>query len=450
MFRLTALAGTVLIASTLYSVAVESSESANHWPQWRGPAMTGVAPNSNPPAEWSEEKNIKWKVDLPGYGHSSPIVWEDKIFVLTAINTEGADRVEEPEVEEESGEGGRRGRRRGVDPKGVYDFAVLALNRKDGSVVWQKSASKQLPHEGTHRDGSWASCSPVTDGTHLFAFFGSRGLYCYDLEGNLVWEKDLGDLSIKMSFGEGSSPALHGDTLIVNWDHEGDSFIVALDKSTGEEKWRVARDERTSWSTPLVVEREGKRQVIVNASNRIRSYNLADGSLLWECGGMTGNVIPAPVVKDGVAYLMSGFRGAALKAIDLSKASGDVTEGEAILWERDKNTPYVPSPLLYDNNLYFLKTNDGILSCVDTDTGEPRFEAERLGDVRGVYSSPVGAAGRVYIVGREGTTMVLKNGSEYEVVAANSLNDQFSASPAVVGDELILRGHENLYCIAED
>jgi outer membrane protein assembly factor BamB len=448
MRRLTALAGTLFIASIANSGALDSEEFQNNWPQWRGPEMNGVAANSNPPTEWSEEKNVKWKVDLPGYGHASPIVWEDKIFVLSAIDTEGADRTAEPE-EEEAEEPGDRRRRRNVNPDGIYEFAVLALNRNDGAVAWKKTACQLLPHEGTHRDGSWASSSPVTDGEHVFAFFGSRGVYCYDLEGNEVWQKDLGDMTIKMGFGEGSSPALYGDTLIVNWDHEEDSFIVALDKNTGDEKWRVPRDERTSWSTPLIVDLNGKPQVIVSATSRIRSYALSDGALLWECGGMTGNVIPAPVTKDGIAYIMSGFRGAALKAIDLAKASGDVTDGEAIVWERDKDTPYVPSPLLYDNHLYFLKTNDGILSCLDADTGEPRFAAERLSDVRGVYSSPVGAGGVVYIVGREGTALVLKKG-EFEVVATNNLEDQFSASPAIVGDEIILRGHESLYCIAED
>ncbi|NJL28670.1 MAG: PQQ-like beta-propeller repeat protein, partial [Thermoanaerobaculia bacterium] len=338
-----------------------------------------------------------------------------------------------------------------VEVSSAQRFVVMALSRTDGEVLWERTATETKPNEGTHLDGSWASASPITDGERLFAFFGSYGIYAYDLDGKLLWSKDLGDMQTRNAFGEGSSPAVWGDTLVINWDHEGDSFIVALDKHTGEERWRVARPgERTSWSTPLVVAEGGKPQVIVAATERSRGYDLATGEVLWQAGGMTVNVIPSPVYADGMVYLMSGFRGSALQAIRLSEAKGELSGPPAIVWSHDRDTPYVPSPLLYDGKLYFLKVNTGILSVLDAKTGQVLYNEQRLDGIQGVYASPVGAAGRVYLVGRNGVTLVLKNGDRFEQLASNTLDDRFDASPAVVGGEIFLRGHKHLYCLAQD
>ena len=304
-----------------------------------------------------------------------------------------------------------------------------------------------MPHEGHHPDGSFASYSPVTDGKHVFAYFGSRGLYCYDMDGNPKWNQDFGDQRIVMSFGEGSSPTLAGDTIVVTWDNEGESFIIALDANTGNTRWKKSRDERTSWSTPLVVEHAGKQQVITTATSKIRSYDLANGDLIWECGGMTRNTIPTPVAGNGMVYAISGFQGSSLIAIKLGK-TGDITGTDAIAWEHHKTTPYVPSPLLYDNRLWFLANNNAILSCFDVKTGQPLIDAERLEGPSGFYASPVGAAGRIYLAGRNGTTLVIRNSDKLEILATNKLDEKFDASPAVVGRELFLRGHQYLYCIA--
>jgi outer membrane protein assembly factor BamB len=433
---------TVAILLALLSFAVNApSGFEKYWPQWRGPSASGVAEHANPPLEWSEEKNIRWKIEIPGRGYSSPIVWGEHLFVTTAIPT-GKGAPSSPSGSEGSS-------RPGIAATEVLRFALLAISRRDGTVTWQRNAIEALPHEGTHPDGSWASNSPVTDGEHIIASFGSRGLYCYDLQGKLIWQKDLGDMTTRLGFGEGSSPALHGNVLVVNWDHEGQSFIVALDKRTGNELWRVDRDESTSWSTPLVVTHNSKPQVIVSATNRVRSYDLADGKIIWECGGMTRNAIPSPVTADGVVYVTSGFRGSALLAIRLDGAKGDISNSPAVVWKYEQDTPYVPSPLLYDGKLYFLKVNTGILSCFNAKTGEPFYARQRLESVPNVYSSPVGAAGRVYLVGREGTTLVIKNGTSFEVLATNKLDDGIDASPALVDHELYLRGRKFLYCIAE-
>jgi outer membrane protein assembly factor BamB len=378
--------------------------------------------------EWNENKNIRWKVKIPGKGSSSPIVWGERIFVLAAIPT---DKLVEPQETEKPPQRPPRGRRRrpGIEPTTVQKFSILAIERRTGKILWQRTAKEELPHEGTHLTGTWASNSPVTDGKHVYAYFGSRGLYCYDMEGNLVWSRDFGNMTIRLGFGEGSSPTLHDDKIIVNWDHEGQSFIVALNKETGEEIWRVNRDEITSWTTPIVVEYNGKLQVVTSATNRVRSYDLERGDLIWESSGMTLNTIPSPVAADGMVFATSGFRGNALLAIRLNDAQGDITESKAIVWTLDRDTPYVPSPLLYDETLYFLKRNSGILSCFNAKTGEEYYRQQRVEGLASVYASPVGAAGRVYIAGREGTTVVIQHGTEFKVLARNTLDEGFDASP---------------------
>ena len=413
---------------------------------WRGPLASGVAPYGDPPIEWNENKNIRWKIEIPGRGHATPIVWGDTVFVTTAIKTD-------KQVEFEQTEQPPRRRRRGppnIKTSNIHKFIIFAISRSHGSILWQKTVREELPHEGTHPTGSWASNSPVTDGEHVYAYFGSHGLYCFDMEGNLQWEKDFGDMTIRRSFGEGSSPTLYGEVIVINWDHEGDSFIIALDKRTGEKLWKVDRDEITSWSTPIAVEHDGKPQVIVSATHRTRSYDLATGDVIWECGGMTHNTIPSPVTANGMVYVTSGFRGNALQAIQLAAAKGDISSSESVVWEHDRDAPYVPSPLLYDDMLYFLKHNKGILSCFSARTGEAYYGPQRLQGLTEVYASPVGASNRVYLADRDGAILVIKHGPKFEVLTKNMLDDGFDASPAIVDNEIYLRGRKYLYCIASD
>lgn len=417
-------------------------EAEKFWPQWRGPLASGIATHGNPPIDWSEQKNIRWKVNIPGRGSSSPIVWGNMIFVTSAVP------VDESGSNQPQANARQNRRSRSVESDQPLKFTLFAINRQDGSMLWQQVARVQKPHDSTHPTGTWASNSPITDGERVYAYYGSYGLYCYDLKGKLLWDIDLGDMRTRGSFGEGSSPSLVDDKIIVNWDHEEQSFIVALDKKTGKELWREQRDEVTSWSTPLIVRYAGKTQVIVNATGKTRSYNPDNGEVIWECDGMTLNTIPSPVFENGVVYITSGFRGNKLQAIDLSKARGDISGTDAVLWEHDRDTPYVPSPLLYGNNLYFLKNNNGILSNFDVRTGKPNYTQQRLDGIQGVYASPVAAQDRVYLTGRNGVVNVIRNSSTFELLATNQLDDNFDASPAIVGNEMFLRG-QNLYCIAE-
>lgn len=427
--------------------------SPENWAQWRGPSMTGVAPQATPPVSWSERENVKWKVKLPGQGTSTPIIWRDAIFVTAAIS-KTSDASAPAATEPAPGQGADPGRvggggpPRSETPSGPYQFVLLCLDRKTGAVQWQKVAAEVVPHEGHHRDHGFASHSPVTDGRHVFAYFGSRGLYAFDLQGNLQWKKDLGQMRTRNAFGEGSSPGLFGDTLVVNWDHEGDDFVVAFDKNTGKELWRQQRDEPTTWSTPLFVQVAGKTQVLCSGSNKIRSYDLSSGKVVWEGSGMTVNVIPTPLAEDGMAYFTSGFRGAALLAIRLG-AQGNVMGTDAVVWQHAKNTPYVPSPLLHRGRLYFFSGNNGLMSCLEAKTGKVLIDAERLEALQGVYASPVAAGDRVYLVGRNGATVVIKAADQLHIEATNRLDDAFDASPALAGKDLLLRGRANLYCLSE-
>jgi outer membrane protein assembly factor BamB len=441
-----------LLLLTLLAVLPSVSQAADfeqeklhNWPQWRGPLANGYAPEADPPLKWAPDSNIKWKVSVPGQGESTPIVWGDRIFITTAIKT---DRQEEqPPAEAKDAPGGNPFNIQ--RPTHYYKFVVQCYDRKDGKLLSEQLATEAVPHEGHHKDHGYASPSPVTDGKYVYASFGSRGVYCYDFDGTLQWKRDLGDLTIYRFFGEATSPVLEGDTLLVNWDHEGESFLYALDARTGETKWQSPREPGTSWATPLVVEYHGRKQVVVNSNKKAAGYDFKTGKVIWECGGQTLAIIPCPVAYDGIVYLMSGYPQSALVAVPLD-SKGDITGTDQIAWSKTNDTPYCPSPLLVDGTLYFNKSNTAIWTSLDAKTGTPIIERKRLPDVRNIYASPVAAKDRIYITDRDGTTLVLAAGkSEIEVLATNKLDDQIDASPALVGDQIILRSKTHLYCIGK-
>ena len=410
------------------------------WAQWRGPMANGFAPHADPPVEWSEEKNVRWKIALPGKGHSSPIVFGDRVYVTAAVQVGEA----LPPVYDTA-----PGAHDGVTVTHRHEFVVFAVNRRDGSVAWRKVVREEFPHEGGHNTGSLASNSVITDGRLLYAFFGSRGLYCLDLNGDIKWQKDLGKMQTLHAHGEGSSPVVHGDTLIVCWDHEGASFLFAFDKTTGRQLWKVPRDEKTSWSTPLVVESEGRTQVIVSATKRIRGYDLETGAQLWECAGLTDNVVSSPVFTNGLLVSGNSYYQQAMLAIRIAGAKGDITGTDHVVWEMPRLSPYVSSPLLYGDTLYYLRHNQNILLRIDPATGRNRAEPLRLPGLRDfIFSSPVGASGRIYVTARDGATTVLRHDRENATLAVNHLDDSFSASAALVDEELYLRGERYLYCVA--
>jgi outer membrane protein assembly factor BamB len=436
--------GKLLLACVLFGAVAGRGGAAQQddWPQWRGPLGTGVAPVAQPPVTWSDNKNIRWKTALPGKGHSTPIVWGERLFLTTAVPYGEPVKPRLPN---------RPGAHDNLSLTYHHRFVVLAVSRRSGKILWQQTVHDELPHEAGHVTGSLASASPVTDGERIFAFFGSRGLYCLDADGKLLWKKSLGEMHTKHGHGEGSSPALHGETLIVNWDHEEQSFLVALDKRTGNQRWRVARGEDTSWATPIVVEHAGKAQVIVPGTNRLRGYDLANGAVLWECGGLSSNIVASPVAANGVVYAGSSYDTRAVLAVRLEGARGDITGTKQVIWNRHRGAPYVPSPLLYGDSLYTLQHYQGLISRLDVKTGADQGGPFRLQAIDNVYASPVGAAGRIYVTSRDGVTQVMSHGEQIpKTLAVNRLDDQISASAAIAGRELFLRGERYLYCIAED
>ncbi|HET9479286.1 MAG TPA: PQQ-binding-like beta-propeller repeat protein [Pyrinomonadaceae bacterium] len=432
----------VLPVFLLILVGAVQAQTDAHWPQWRGPFFNGMA-RGDAPAVWSDTKNIKWKAEIPGRGFSTPVMWGDRIFLTTAIPTGKA------ETPQPAPAAGRRAGG-GAGPLVEHRFEVLCLDRKTGKILWQRTAKTATPHEGYHRAyGSFASNSPITDGKYVYAFFGSRGLYAYDFNGKLIWEKDFGvQMKMRLAFGEGAAPLLLRDQLFVVFDHEGGSFIVAVDKRDGKELWRSARDESSSWSTPLAIEHNGRTEIVVSATNKVRSYDARSGKILWESAGLGSNVIPVPVTHNGMVFVMSGHRDPKLMAIKLGK-EGDLTGSDAIAWSHTRGLAYTTSPVLYDNKLYVV-TDSGMVSAFNATTGEPYYAQTRLPKASNLKASPVGANGKLYLATEDGDVVVLKMGEKFEVLSVNTLEDQvFIATPVIADGELYLRGQNTLFCISE-
>ncbi len=417
--------------------------SLARWNQWRGPLGTGVAYDATPPVEWSPTKNIRWKTELPGKGHSSPVLWDDRVFVTAAIPVG-------PKLPPRMS--GRPGEHDNWPIDSKYQFAVIAVDRRDGAIVWKKVVREEVPLEAGHMTGSLASASPATDGEFVFAHFGGEGVYCLNMQGEVVWERDFGPMHTKHGHGHGASPALYGDSLIVNRDHEDGSFLVVLDKRTGKDRWRLERDEDTSWCSPIVIEREDgegvlRPQIVVCGTNRVRGVDLESGAILWECGGLSSNVVATPVYANGMLYVGSSYEKRVLLAINLEDAHGDLTDTRHVAWTRTRNTPYVPSMLLYDDFLYFLSHYQNIMTRVHGPGGEDQPGPFRLGPLGNIYSSPVAANGHIYVTDLSGTTLVLSHEPTPKTVATNRLDEPICASAAIEGDEIFLRGEKHLYCI---
>jgi outer membrane protein assembly factor BamB len=393
---------------------------ADNWAHWRGPIGNGVATNANPPIRFSDTEGVRWKAAIPGRSSGSPIIWEQQVFAVSAVpNAANAKQL---------------------------DFDLFCLERQTGKLLWRKTAVSAVPHEGTHQTNSYASASPCTDGTYVYAHFGSRGLHCFTMSGDKVWEKDFGDMSIRNGFGEGSSPTLAGDLILVPWDHEGPSILYALDKRTGQSVWEAKRDEPTCWSTPLVVDVEGAKQVVMNGQTAARAYDLATGKELWRCGGQTERPCASAVAGNGIVYVGSGFRGAFLGAFS-PKGRGDLANTKNVLWTLKQDTPDVASPLLSGNRLYFYKGKTGQLTCLDARTGKPHYSAARVPGMNNTYASPIAAAGRVYLSDRSGKIVVIEDADALKVLAANDLGETVDATPAPVDKQLFIRGERNLFCI---
>lgn len=406
-----------------------SVAAAGNWSHWRGPTGNGETPDASPPIHWSATENLRWKVKLPGRENSSPVIWDQQVFLSTAEVVEPATNDQLPKLA----------------------FKVLCFDRKTGRVIWEKTATEDRPHQSTHPSTGYASASPCTDGERVYAHFGSRGLYCYTMGGELLWHRDFGQMQPLNSFGEGSSPTLSGEWIIVPWDHQGPSALFGINNRTGDIVWKVDRDEPTCWSTPLIVDHAGQKQIIMNGQNFARSYELETGKELWRCSGQTVRPIASPVAANGTVYIGSGFQGAFLGAFRLD-GHGDIQGTSHVSWILKEDCPDMASPLLVSGRLYYHKKKTALLSCADAATGKVHYSAVRIPGLNDAqaYASPVAAGGHVYLTGSNGTTVVIKDAPQLQILATNKLDEFIGATPAPVDRELFIRGENHLYCIAED
>jgi len=435
---LTVLLTVPLFASHIGTAAQRPGQPS--WPHWRGPSHSGVA-TADVPLTWSDTANVQWKTPIPGRGYSTPVVWGDRIFLTTAIPTGPA--APPP------AEGGGRGPGGGSGAGQEHRFEVLAVDRKTGKILWQRTAITAVPHEGYHRIyGSFASNAPATDGQRVYAFFGSRGLYVYDLEGKLLWQKDFGlKMAMRLAFGEGSGTVVHNGRVYLQFDHSQEGFVVALDAATGKEIWRAPRMENSSWSTPLVVEHAGAKQLVVTADTKVKAYDIETGKVVWEVAGLGLNPIPQPVQHGDVVLLMSGYRSPKLMAVRLGR-TGDLTGTDAVVWETTRGTSYTASPALHEGRLYVIADN-GQMTVFNAATGEPHYLQTRLPKPYNFKASPLVVVDRVYLATEEGDVVVVKTGAQFEVLATNTLTDQsFIASPIAVGNDLYLRSRTDLFRIS--
>ncbi|MGC6551392.1 MAG: PQQ-binding-like beta-propeller repeat protein [Rubripirellula sp.] len=398
---------------------------AGEWGHWRGNG-NGVSEDAAPPVAWDETTHLKWKIEIPGAGSGSPVVWGDQVFVVSGVPVAG----------------GRRG---------TLDFTLFCFERNTGALRWKSVAVTAAPHEPTHSTNNFAPASPCTDGQHVYAHFGSRGLYCFTMAGEKVWSRvDFGKMRARNQFGEGSSPTLSGDRILVPWDHEGPSALYSLDKLTGKTVWKAERDEPTCWATPRVIEVQGKKQVVMNGQTCARSYDFETGKELWRCGGQTERPVASAVASEDLIFVGSGFRGSFLAAFR-PDGTGDIEGTEHVVWSVDRDTPDIASPLLSGDRLYFFKAKLGILSCFDARTGDPYYTSVRVPGLNGmIYSSPIAANGNVYLTDRNGTTVVIRDTEKFEVVSVNRVGETVDATLAPVDRELFVRGEKHLFCFSSD
>lgn len=434
-----ALTITVLVSGFLLNTSRAKTEPS--WPQWRGPSGQGTSEETKLPTQWTAKTNIKWKTSIPGRGHSSPIVWGNKIFLTTAIEgelTPGANPPKHIDGDKEYIHPDSVG----VDKK--HKFQVMAIDRQSGRVLWTQTAYEGIPYDYRHRKSSYASATPATDGRHVYAYFGSEGLYAYDMNGKLVWKADLGKLS-SVGMGHSTSPILYKDLILLQCDEEygKDSFVIGIDKKTGREVWRTPRKVQMTWATPLLVRTAKRDELITSGVESIVSYDPNTGTELWRHKGLDSNAVPSPVANRDTVFLSSGYPTKIAMAIALGQ-SGDLED--KVTWKYSKGTAYVPSPILYGDYLY-LTSDRGVLTCLDPKTGEVKYEGGRVPVPASFTASPVAFDNKILLTSEDGDTFVVKAGPKHEILATNSVGEPVYASPAVVDGNIFIRGERNLYCI---
>jgi outer membrane protein assembly factor BamB len=434
------------------SALLLAAPASPHWPQFRGPGAGGVADGANLPEAWDglSGRAVRWKARIPGLAHSSPVVWGSQVFVTTAISSR-ADASFKP---------GLYGEGTASEDRTVHRWQVMSLDKRTGKVLWERTAYEGEPREKRHIKATYANATPATDGRYVVAFFGSQGLYAYDLRGELTWKRDLGRLDAgaydapSYEWGTASSPILYKDLVIVQCDQQKDSFLMALRLRDGETVWKTTREELPSWATPTVYPGDGpaRAELVTNAPNFIRGYDPETGKELWRLGRSSQITAPTPVYDRDVIVVMSGRRPNAPIFVLKAGARGDITlpegatAGGPVLWTRERAGSYMPTPLIYRGYLYVLK-NQGILSCYDLRSGEQKYE-QRIPDVNSGFSaSPVAADGKLYLASEDGEILVVKAGPQFELAGRNPMGQALMATPAISEGTLLVRGERDLFAI---
>lgn len=442
----------LILAATTLTLITTASAAPPQWPSFRGPGATGVADGHNPPTTWDVETgiNIRWKTPIPGLAHSSPIVWDDHIYLTSAVSSDPNPYLrtglygESPDHPEDL----------------IHDFRVYCINKKTGKIIWQQSANSGIPKVKRHIKSSHANCTPATDGKHLVALFGSEGLYCYDMTGRLLWKKDLGLLdagafnAAEIQWGFGSSPIIHQDMVIVQCDVNNQSFLAAYDVNTGQEKWRILRDAMPAWGTPTVHQADGQSQIILNGYEHMGGYDLATGQELWRLTGGGDIPVPTPYVAHDLIFITNAHgRLRPIYAIKPS-ARGDIslkegqTSNEFIAWSRPKRGSYIPTSIVHGDYLY-VGDDRGILSCYHAKTGEKVYR-KRLAKGAGAHSaSPVAADGNLYFTAEDGQIRVITAGPEFKLLATNTMNAPCLATPAISDGMIFIRTAKQLVAIGK-
>lgn len=443
--RISATLAALFITAVLTQIVATANPKSN-WPQWRGPKGQGVSQETGLPVEWTNTKNVKWKTPIKGRGHSSPIVWDKKIFLTTALDGEvipggkagvthkladGSDFVHPDAV--------------GADLN--HTFKIICIDRVSGKILWERTAYEGPVHDSRHKKASFASSTPATDGKYVFAFFGSEGLYAYDYKGKLLWKQDLGKLGTA-SVGYGVSPILYGNLVIMQCDESGgNSFMVAFDKKTGKEAWRTPRKVDVTWSSPVLVHSGKQTEIVAAAAEAIIAYDPLTGKELWRHKGLESNAVPTPVVLQDLVVVTSGYPNKIALALRAG-GRGDITGTPHLVWSYNKGTAYVPSPIAYGDYIY-LMTGNGSITCLDAKTGKMAYEGARVPKSTMFMASPVAFEGKILLTSEAGDTFVLKAGPQHEVLGTNSLGEPVYASPAIADGNIFIRGEQHLYAIGK-
>ena len=436
-------------AAALTALVVGSTVSAANWPQFRGPQGQGVSDEAALPDSWGPQSNVAWKTAVAGLGHSSPIVWGNHVFLTTAIEGEPLPGAKAPVhmLQEDPAKPATEfvhPDSLGADRKHTYKVIAVALD--SGKVLWEQVAYEGPVYDGRHKRSSYASPTPITDGTRVFAYFGSEGLYAYDFKGRLLWKTDVGDIKT-LGMGTASSPVLHKDLVILQCDEDNgeQSFIIALDAKSGKTVWQTKRPTSVTWTTPALVTVGSGVELVTAGNEFVIGYDPATGKELWRTKGLESNTIAAPLVGHGLVIVSAGYPTKKVIAIRPG-GKGDITGTDRIAWTYDKGTAYVPSPILYGDYVYLI-TDQGLLTCLDAKTGAVKYEGGRPPVPARFVASPVAFGGHLYITSIDGDTFVIKAGPTHEVVRTNELDEPVYASLAPAQGRLLIRGQGHLYCI---